>query len=83
MIYKVLKDFPSRNGVRQYQAGQSIQLDLNSRTKSLLEMGYIENTVVERDSTTTIAEAIYKTGRFEEVKVKPLGRNSFKVCVEE
>lgn len=41
-VYKVLKDFPSRNGVKQYEAGTSVQLDDNSRTKALIEMGFIE-----------------------------------------
>ncbi len=49
-VYKVLKDFPSRNGVTQYKAGQTIQLDENSRTKALVEMEYVRK--VEYGSQT-------------------------------
>lgn len=51
-IYKVLKDFPSRNGVEQYKLGETIHLDENSRTKALAEMGYIEknNAEMQRSS---------------------------------
>lgn len=40
--YKVNTRFPSRNGAKEYKEGQIIQLEENSRTKSLIEMGYIE-----------------------------------------
>lgn len=51
-VYKVLKDFPSRNGVKQYKAGTSIQLYDNSRTKALVEMGAIAKTAKGPTSLT-------------------------------
>lgn len=82
MIYKVLKDFPSMRAGTEYKKGETVRLEMNGRTKSLIEMGYIENVSEIRDDTTTITEAICKTGRFDEVKTRQCGKGCFKVWVE-
>lgn len=77
-IYKVLKDFPSRNGVKQYKTGESITLDNNSRTKALLEMGYIGDLRrgVIVDLPAFIATTLHETGRFKRVKIRQLSKDS-------
>lgn len=70
--YKVIKDFPSRNGVTQYKAGQTIQLDENSRTKALVEMGYIEKHSAGKDLITSIAVAIQQVTGIKRTKICPI-----------
>lgn len=41
--YKIIKDFPSRNGVKHYKAGNTVVLGWNSRTKALIGMGFIRH----------------------------------------
>lgn len=86
-IYKVLKDFPSRNGVRQYKAGQNIHLDDNSRTKALMEMGYIEAKLSTASLVERIALAITKLDGVTGVKVEPrgsaFGKRVYKISVKE
>lgn len=69
--YKVLKDFPSRNGVRQYKVGQIIHLDENSRTKALSEWKYIEK--IEVSIAGRIAVAIRQIRGVRLANVKQYG----------
>lgn len=70
-LYKVLKDFPSRNGVTQYKVGQSVCLDPNSRTKALVEMGYVEEYSPDDDYVGIIKDGLMRIGRFKRVHVEP------------
>lgn len=40
--YRVLKEFPSRNGAKNYEPEQLIWLRLNTRTRALVDLGYIQ-----------------------------------------
>lgn len=86
-IYKVLKDFPSRNGVRQYKVGQNIQLDDNSRTKALVGMGYIKNESNGLRLARLIVDAISSVRGIKDVSVSEAGhgtkRHAYMVTVEE
>lgn len=56
--YKVLKDFPSRNGAKEYKTGRIIELNKSTRTRTLIAMGYIKEAERETDPTFKIAWAI-------------------------
>ncbi|MCM1218178.1 MAG: hypothetical protein NC548_27145 [Lachnospiraceae bacterium] len=66
--YKVLKDFPSRNGANQYKAGRVIQLDMNTRTKALVEMGYIKEAFLKSSPNMTADIALAIKRNIESVK---------------
>lgn len=81
-IYKVIKDFPSRNGVRQYKAGSNVELGTNSRTKALVEMGYISKCIESEISVKEVADAIKKIPKVREVSVRYTGHNLEKCYFE-
>lgn len=56
-IYKVLKAFPSRNGVTEYKVGETLRVADNTRTQGLVRMKYLALTSIEsRDNNEPSAE---------------------------
>lgn len=86
-VYKVIKDFPSRNGVRQYKTDQMVSLDANSRTKALLEMGYIIEKCDESSLPHKIVRALSTIKGVKNATISSAGkgrlREAFMVVIEE